>query len=165
MNDEKVKVLIVDDEQALLNSLTRRLGVRDFQVVGVSRGEEALEVARKNHVDVAVVDIKMPGMKGQEVLLALKKAYPWMEVIILTGHGSFDPDAEGIADKIHSCLGKPCDLSTLQAALTDAYRNTVMNRRKIGHREMQSMLGAVDDQTPGAVLQKLKAINGKSGVH
>lgn len=157
--------MIVDDEQALLDSLTRRLGVRDFQVIGAGCGEEALEMARKNYVDVAVVDIKMPGMKGQEVLLALKKQYPWMEVIILTGHGSFDPDGEGIADKIHSCLGKPCDLSTLQAALTDAYRKTVMNRHKIGHREMESMLGAVDDQPPGAVLQKLKEINGKSGVH
>ena len=165
MNDEKVKVLIVDDEQALLNSLTRRLGVRDFHVIGVSRGEEALEAARRNHVDVAVVDIKMPGMKGQDVMLALKKEYPWMEVIILTGHGSFDPDGEGIADKIHSCLAKPCDLSTLQAALTNAYRKTVMNRHKIGPREMESLLGTGDDQTPGGVLQQLKAIDGKSGVY
>lgn len=164
MNDEKVNVLIVDDEQALLNSLKRRLGVRDFHVIGVSCGEEALQAARNHHVDVAVVDIKMPGMKGQDVLLALKREYPWMEVIILTGHGSFDPDAEGIADKIHSCLAKPCDLSTLQAALTDAYRKTVMNRRKIGHREMESMLGVADEETPGGVLQQLKEIDGKFGV-
>jgi len=151
----------VDDEEALLNSLKRRLGVRDFNVIAVNRGEKALEVARHNSVDVAVVDIKMPGIKGQDVMLALKEEYPWMEIIILTGHGSFDPEDEGIADKIHSVLGKHCDLATLQEALTDAYRKTVMNRRKIGPQEMNAILNTADKNSPDDVLKHLKETDGK----
>lgn len=161
MGNKKINVLIVDDEEALLNSLKRRLGVRDFNVIAVNRGEKALEVACHNSVDVAVVDIKMPGIKGQDVVLALKEKYPWMEIIILTGHGSFDPEGEGVADKIHSCLGKPCDLVTLQEALIDAYRKTVMNRRKIGPQEMNAMLNTADRNSPDDLLQHLKEIDGK----
>jgi DNA-binding NtrC family response regulator len=160
LSDKKINVLIVDDEEALLDSLRRRLGVRNFNVIAVNRGEKALEAARHNAVDVAVVDIKMPGIKGQEVMLALKKEYPWMEIIILTGHGSFDPEGEGIADKIHCCLGKPCDLATLQEALIDAYKKTVMNRKKIGPQEMNAMLSTADKKSPDDLLQHLKRIDG-----
>ncbi len=156
MSDQKINVLLVDDEEALLDSMRRRLQFRDFNVIAASSGEKALEVARENPVDVAIVDIKMPGMSGRDVLLALKKEYPWMEVIVLTGHGSFNAEEEGIADKMNACLGKPCDLATLQQALIEAYKKTVMNRREIAPHEMDAMINEAEKKSPDAVLQQLK---------
>ncbi len=159
LNDKKINVLLVDDEEALLDSMRRRLQFRDFNVIAASSGKKALEIARENPVDVAIVDIKMPGMSGRDVLLALKEEYPWVEVIILTGHGSFSPEEEGIAEKMHSCLGKPCDLATLQQVLTDAYKKTVMNRREIAPQEMDAMLNSAEKKSPDAVLKQLKELD------
>lgn len=156
MSDQKINVLLVDDEEALLHSMQKRLQFRNFNVIAVNRGEKALEAAREQAVDVAIVDVKMPGMSGKEVLKALKAAYPWMEVIILTGHGSFDPKEEGVAGKIHGCLAKPCDLATLQETLVAAYKKTVMNRQQIEPEEMDAILADVPEASPDAVLQKLK---------
>ena len=64
--------------------------MREFNVVAVNRGEKALEEARKNPIDIALVDLKMPGIDGEETLKALKKEHKWMEVVILTGHGSIE---------------------------------------------------------------------------
>lgn len=159
MSDQKINVLLVDDEEALLHSMQKRLQFRNFNVIAVSRGEKALEVARENPVDVAIVDIKMPGMSGKAVLEALKADYPCMEVIVLTGHGSFDPDEEGVAGKLHACLAKPCDLKTLQEALVEAYKKTVMNRLQIQPEEMNAILGDAADESPEAVVRKLKNLD------
>jgi DNA-binding NtrC family response regulator len=156
LSDKKINILLVDDEEALLDSMRRRLQFRDFNVIAVSRGEDALPVARQNPIDVAVVDLKMPGMGGKEVMMGLKEEFPCMEVIILTGHGTFNPEEEGVAGKIHACLAKPCDLLTLQQALTDAYRKSVMNRNQIKAHEMDAALADAAEESPAAVLQKLK---------
>ena len=159
LNKKQINVLLVDDEEVLLNAIRRRLEFRDFHVIAVDSGEKALLAARENPVDVAIVDLKMPGMNGREVMLALKKAYPWMEVIILTGHGSFDPEEGEVAGKIHTCLAKPCDVETLQEVLIDAYKKTVMNRNQIKLREMDELLKDVETESPGAILRKLKKID------
>jgi len=159
LNEKKINVLLVDDEEALLESMRRRLQFRDFNVIAVSRGAKALEVAREQPVDVAIVDVKMPGMSGMEVLETLKSEHPWMEVIILTGHGSFDPDEEGVAEKLHSCLAKPCDLATLQEALVDAYKKTVMNRTQMDPEEMDEILRKGSNGSPDSMLQKLKDLD------
>ena len=83
MNEDKINILIVDDEEQFLNSIKKRLEVRDFNVVAVNRGEKAIEAARNNQFDVALVDLKMPGIDGEETLKALKKEHKWMEVVIL----------------------------------------------------------------------------------
>ncbi|WP_208595935.1 response regulator [Desulfonatronovibrio hydrogenovorans] len=124
MSEDKINLLLVDDEEALLDSMRRRLELRGFRVIAVNSGEKALEVARTTPVDVAVVDVKMPGMGGKEVLLALKQEHPDMEVIIMTGHGSFDPHEKDLAGKMHACLAKPCDFASFQQTLMDAYRKS-----------------------------------------
>ncbi len=115
------KVLLVDDEEALLTSLQRRLQLRGFNVIAANRGESALRAARRQDVDVAVIDVKMPGMSGKELLLALKKEHPHIQIIVQTGHGLFDPRDKQVADKIFSCLAKPCDFSVLKQTIIDAY--------------------------------------------
>lgn len=160
LGKEHINLLLVDDEDALLHSIQRRLQLRDFNVIAVNRGEKALEVARTHPLDVAILDLKMPGMSGKEVLVALKRDYPWLEVIILTGHGSFDPENEKEFGKACSYLSKPCDLDTLLKTLVEAYKKTVMNRRQITPEAMAAHLKGIDATSPRDILKKLKELDG-----
>ena len=159
MAKEKINILLVDDEEALLDSIKRRLQIRDFNVIAVNRGDKALEVARLHPIDVALVDLKMPGMSGKDVLLHLKKDYPWMEVVIITGHGSFDPQNECVYDQAYSYLGKPCDLQTLLHVLVDAYKKTVTNRLQMSPEAMDAILEQEGLKTPHEVLKKVKEMD------
>ena len=84
----RIQILLVDDEVRFLQTLAERLTIRDFDVVTATNGFEALEKARGYTLDLAIVDLKMPGMDGEELLVKLKQEHPLVEVVILTGHGS-----------------------------------------------------------------------------
>lgn len=159
MKKERINLLLVDDEDALLHSIQRRLQIRDFNVIAVNRGEKALEAARVHPLDVAILDLKMPGMSGKDVLTALKRDYPWLEVIILTGHGSFNPENEAEFGKAYTYLSKPCDLDTLLGTLVEAYKKTVMNRRGIVPEQMASRLSFADAASCRDILKKLMEID------
>ncbi len=90
MEHDKITLLIVDDEQGFLESMRKRLEVRGFNVITVDSGEKALEIARTHPVDIVLLDLKMPGMSGEQTLEALKREHESIEVIILTGPGSID---------------------------------------------------------------------------
>ncbi len=124
MSTEQITVLLVDDEEVLLKSLQRLLGLRGFSVLAADSGEKALGIARSQPVDVAVIDVKMPGMGGDELMRILKNEYPRIGIIMVTGHGSFNFEEEEQAGKIHACLAKPCDLSTLMEVIRDAHCKT-----------------------------------------
>jgi DNA-binding NtrC family response regulator len=162
LEKEHINLLLVDDEDALLESIRRRLQIRDFNVIAVNRGSKALEIARTHPIDVAILDLKMPGLSGKDVLLTLKRDYPWLEVIILTGHGSFDPENESDYGKAYTYLSKPCDLDTLLSTLVEAYKKTVMNRLKMTPEVMASRLKGVDETCPRDVLAKIKELDGKT---
>ena len=93
MKQKDIKVLVVDDEKDFANTLAQRLKMRDLKVGTAYDGEQALSRLKEEEPDVIVLDLKMPGMHGMEVLEEIKKAYPEMQVIILTGHGT-DKDEE-----------------------------------------------------------------------
>lgn len=120
MSDKNITVLLVDDELPLLDSLKRRLQFRGFEVIAVSSGEEVLKIVEKHPVNVAVIDVKMPGMGGKELMLALKNNFPAMGIIMVTGHGSFSFKEEEVAGMIHACMAKPCDINLLQEAILGA---------------------------------------------
>ncbi len=115
------KILLVDDEREFVNSLSERLETRQLESSVVYDGEQALEYIHDEHPDVIVLDLKMPGIDGIEVLRRVKKDYPEVEVIILTGHGS---DRE---EKITRELGafayltKPVNIEVLADAMKAAY--------------------------------------------
>jgi DNA-binding NtrC family response regulator len=138
--DQKINLLLVDDEEALLNSIKRRLDIRHFNVIVANRGEKTLDIACTNQIDVAVVDLKMPGLSGREVILSLKKHYPWLEIIILTGHGSFDPGKEDFCTLAFSFLAKPCDLETLLTVSIEAYKKTIINKHRLSQENFDDML-------------------------
>ena len=85
---QEFKVLLVDDEQDFVESLAERVKMRDVAPDVALNGEEALKHVEHEIPDVMVLDLKMPGIDGMEVLRQVRKAYPNIQVIILTGHGS-----------------------------------------------------------------------------
>lgn len=162
MADAKINILLVDDEEALLDSIKRRLQIREFNVIAVNRGEKALEVVRQFPIDVAILDLKMPGMSGKDVLVNLKRDHPWLEIVILTGHGSFDPEKEAVYGQAYTYLAKPCELETLLHVLVEAYKKTVMNRNKIALKDMETILKTPTLKSAREVLKKLQELDKQS---
>lgn len=158
MNKDPIHLLIVDDEETFLESIKKRLSVRGFDVIAVNRGEKALEEARRRPVDIALVDLKMPGMNGETTLAALKSEHPWMEVVILTGHGSIDSAVECTRSGAYEYLQKPCELERLLDVLMRAYKKRVMNKMKIQEERLEEILQSAAGESPLATLRKLKEL-------
>ncbi|MCD6561109.1 MAG: response regulator [Deltaproteobacteria bacterium] len=119
---ESIKLLIIDDEVGFVNIMTKRLRKRNMDVTPANSGTEAMQLIRKHDFDVAVLDLKMVDMDGIEVLKIFKKAYPEMEVIMLTGHGSEQAAREGIELGAFDYLSKPCELEELIVKIKEAYK-------------------------------------------
>lgn len=163
MEQNRINLLIVDDEEPFLESMKKRLEVRDFHVLCVNRGDKAIETARQHPVDIALVDLKMPGISGEETLEALKKEHEWMEVVILTGHGSIDSAVECTRSGAYSYLQKPCELEHLLVVLKDAYKKRIMNKMKIQEAQMNEMLQKASGDSPLAILRRLKEMEQDAG--
>lgn len=156
---EKINLLIVDDEERFLESTKKRLEIRDFNVITVNRGDKAIDAARTNPIDVALVDLKMPGMDGEQTLEALKKEHKWMEVVILTGHGSTESAVECTKKGAYFYLQKPCELDRLLSVLTDAYKRRVMNKMKIKQERMDAILSMAESDSPLSILRRIRELD------
>lgn len=93
-----MRVLLVDDEEELVSALAERLSFRDIQADWATNGLRALEKASGGCYDVAVLDMKMPGMSGLELKHRLVEQCPDLKVIFLTGHGSEEDFRRGAAE-------------------------------------------------------------------
>jgi DNA-binding NtrC family response regulator len=115
------KVLLVDDEKEFVKTLSERLQTRGFHAEVAFSGEEALASIVKSQPDVVVLDLRMPGMDGLEVLERIKGHHPAIEVIMLTGHGSHKE--KGLAEElgVFAYLTKPQDINVLARTIRRAY--------------------------------------------
>ncbi len=120
-NKKHIQVLIADDEVEFTETLGARLKLRGFDTTEVSSGMAALNAVEENPPDVLVLDLKMPDLKGLEVLTKVKDGFPAVEVIILTGHGSYEAGKEGMEQGAFDYLMKPVDLSQLIGKIEEAY--------------------------------------------
>jgi len=109
----KIRLLLVDDEQAYVDILSKRLSKRNFDVTAALSGAAGIKALRGQDFDVAVLDLKMEDMDGIEVLRVFKKMVPELSVIMLTGHGSEQAARDGIACGAFDYLTKPCELEEL----------------------------------------------------
>jgi DNA-binding NtrC family response regulator len=132
-------VLLVDDELEFLETLVKRLKKRNLAVQGAKSGEEALKILETEPVDVVVLDVKMPGMDGIETLGEIKKLYPLVEVIMLTGHASMEVAIEGMELGAFDYLMKPMNIDELLYKLQDAYQKKSLQRHKI--KKMKEVVG------------------------
>ncbi|MBW2459780.1 MAG: response regulator, partial [Deltaproteobacteria bacterium] len=112
----KPRILLVDDEEAFVEALTRRLKKRGLTVNNAFSGKQALEVIGETgpaKLDVVVLDVKMPGMDGRETLAAIKAKHPLLEVVMLTGHGTIESAIESMKAGAADYLLKPADIDVL----------------------------------------------------
>ena len=114
------KILLVDDEREFVQTLSERLLMRDMGSAIAYDGESALEVAREDEPDVMILDLKMPGIDGIEVLRRVKATQPQIEVIILTGHGSEADRQTCMQLGAFAYLQKPVDVEELSATIKRA---------------------------------------------
>jgi len=159
----KIRLLIVDDEERFLKTLAERLELRDFDVTPVTSGREALEVARAREFDLALIDLKMPGMSGELLLEELRREHPAIEVIILTGHGSVDSAVQCMRAGSYHYLQKPCGTEDLLEVLKNAYQVRVQRKLHLDETRMESLLKAAQGESPLAILRRLREMEGGEG--
>lgn len=121
--EKTVRLLLVDDEEAFVKVLSKRLSKRNVIVTPALNGTEALRRLRQDDFDVVLLDLKMAGMDGIEVLKIFQKMAPELPVIMLTGHGCQVSAQEGLAHGAFDYLSKPCDFEHLLLKIREAHRS------------------------------------------
>lgn len=116
-----IKLLLVDDEADFVKAMSERLHMRDLSGHTALSGAEALEFVEDEEPDVIVLDLKMPGIDGMEVLRRVRSKYPDVQVIINTGHGNDLDEAEAWSLGVFDYLKKPVDIDLLVERIKAAY--------------------------------------------
>lgn len=114
-----LRVLLVDDEEELVSTLVERLGYRGISAQYALTGPDALLLLQAEEFDVVVLDLKMPGMSGLDVLTSIKNINPALPVVLITGHGSPD-DSLAVPDGAFDYLPKPVNLDKLIEKIKEA---------------------------------------------
>ena len=127
----KKRILLVDDEQAFVETLADRLRTRDFYVTTAISGNEALEILKEYNYDVAIIDVLMPGIDGVETLKRIKKLKPLTEIVMLTGHATVETAIEGMKLGAYDYLIKPCEIDTLIEKINGAYERKAEQEERI----------------------------------
>ena len=115
-----MKVLLIDDEKAMVSALAERLSFRDVHAKWVTCGKDAIALLSENHFDVLVLDVKMPGLSGLETMEEIQKVKPESKIIFLTGHGSTSDREACEKAGASSYLMKPVDIDVLIQELKGA---------------------------------------------
>ena len=121
---ENLKALLVDDEAEFVMTLAERLQIRGIQARTATDGQQALAMIESEKPQVVVLDIMMPGISGLEVLDYIKKNYPNIEVILLTGRGSTKEGIEGMQLGAFDFLMKPVKIEELIPRMLEAFQKT-----------------------------------------
>ena len=125
-------VLLVDDEVSFVETFSERLVMRNLVISTAFSGAEALQVLEKDqNIEVIILDVKMPGMDGIETLVAIKKKWPLVEVIMLSGHADVESAIDGMKQGAFDYLMKPCDIDQIIAKVTDAAAKKRNHEEKI----------------------------------
>ena len=127
---ENIRVLLVDDEDDFRHTVAKRLVKRGLHTKQAASGEACLEMLKKEHVDVVVLDVKMPGIDGIETLHHIKKGHPRTEVIMLTGHATTQDGVDGIKSGAFDYLSKPIELEHLLGKIRQAHEKLVREEEK-----------------------------------
>lgn len=128
---EKLKMMLVDDEERFLQTTEKLLTKKGFAVLTATSGAEALAELEKTTVHVVILDVKMPGMDGIETLRRIKAQYPLVEVIMLTGHATVESAIDGLKSGATDYLMKPADLDDVIAKAEEAFEKRRRLEEKI----------------------------------
>lgn len=134
------RILIVDDEKDFVEMLSLRLTEVGEKVFNAHSGRQCLETLARQDIDVVVLDIKMPGMDGIETLGEIRKSFPLVEVIMLTGHGSTETAVKGMKLGAFDYLLKPADFDELLDKLEQARKRKDQQQERIRRAETRLLI-------------------------
>ena len=122
-----INILIVDDETDFVETMVKRFRIRKMPVASAASGPEALQIMAQQDFDVVILDVRMPGMDGLEVLRQIRNRSPLTEVIMLTGHASLDAGMQGMSLGAYDYVLKPADFDDLLDKVRKAYERKQLN--------------------------------------
>jgi len=154
-----IRLLIIDDEANFLKAIAQRLQMRGFDVTTASNGTTGIEIARKHKFDLALLDLKMPGMNGRQVLEILKQEHRFIEVVIITGHGSLDSAVECTKLGAFDYLPKPYELDKLLETLKDAFEARMKKKFESDEARMEEIVSLATGHSALSILRRLKEID------
>jgi len=140
METGDIRLLLVDDEDEFRKTIANRLARRGINPEQARTGEEGLAVLDRQPMDVVVLDVKMPGLNGIQVLELIKKQYPKTEVILLTGHATTQDGVEGIKLGAFDYLMKPVELEHLLGKIKQAYEKILREAEKAREAEFRQKI-------------------------
>ena len=158
-SQNKIKLLLVDDEIKFLESISKRLVLKNFDVTTASNGKEAIASAEKGLFDVAVVDFQMPGMDGTQVLKALKDKHKYLEIIMLTGHATVDSAVECTKLGAFKYLEKPYAFEKLVEAITEAYQARLKKKFEHNQKRIEEIQKLSISSSPLGLLRALARLD------
>lgn len=139
-----ISVLLVDDETEFLESMKKVLSRRGMEIFTAENGHAALQLMDNQAIDVALIDIKMPGIDGVELLERIKQAHPLIEVILLTGHARISTSITGMKRGAFDYLTKPQEPDELTLIIQKAYKK----KRKAEEEHQQAIIKTLLEQNP-----------------
>jgi DNA-binding NtrC family response regulator len=157
--EQKIKILVADDEEKFLESLSKRLELRSFEVTKATTGKEAVEAAENKKFDLALLDLKMPGMDGRETLEILKKRHKYIEVIMLTGHGSIESAVECTRLGAFGYLPKPYEFDKLIEVLREAYETRLMKKFDENQKKMEEIRRIATGSGPLTIMREMSKLD------
>lgn len=142
----KGKILIVDDEETMRRSLADILRLEGYQVQALDNGEAAIAALQANGYDLMILDLKMPGIDGVELMRSATKIAPDTQIILLTAHGSLESAIEALRQNVHDYLLKPVTPQDLLSSVASGIaRRAEMRHRRLLLNQMESSLQQLKD--------------------
>ena len=136
----RVKLLLVDDEERFLSTTRILLEKRDVEVETATNGFDALKIMDEKNIDLVILDVKMPGMDGVETLRKMKRRFPIVEVIMLTGHASVESAVEGLKLGAFDYVMKPCDIPAMMTEIEEAGEKKFATEEKIRKAKIDNII-------------------------
>jgi two-component system, NtrC family, sensor kinase len=143
---QNINIMLVDDEKRFLSTTQKLLERKGYKVETASTGIQALEKLKNHNIQVVILDVKMPGMDGIAILKKIKRNFPLIEVIMLTGHGTVESAVEGVKLGAANYLVKPADIDDISQKIQEAFEkrqtiSTQTDKRKRYFKKLKIRLG------------------------
>jgi len=145
MDKENIKVLLIDDEKEFADSLAERMEMRELESKTAYDGEQGLQLVQDEVPHVVVLDLRMPGIDGVEVLERIKKNYPDIRVIVLTGHGTEEDERVTRNLGVYEYLQKPVGIDKLVSSIKNAFSSFQNAMSAATYSEAGDMKSARDE--------------------
>lgn len=136
------KVLMVDDNEAFLEATSARLELRDLEVDTATGGTDALKLIQRQSYDVVILDLAMPGISGVETLQKMKEVQPFVQVVMLTGHGSYEAALESGYSHAFKFLEKPVEVDDLTSIIYEAHEEKRRQQAVAYQKELSKVLNS-----------------------